>query len=124
MQGPTVRGILPKSMPGFIVLIFGMLVILVLPSSSKFISYRYVFSWSMYNGAWVHENYSLNYIDQTLSKTLSRDEVLDKFDINLLPYGLKPLKILCERENLLESITRDGRFPIEYYCSSDRREFE
>jgi len=117
-----VRSILPKSLPGLMVLIFGVLVIFALPTSSKFVSYRYLFSWSMYNGAWVHEKYTLSYIDPTLSSTLSRSEAIDKYNVNLLPYGIKPLKIFCDNDEFLKSVARDGKFSVKYYCNPNARD--
>jgi len=116
MNTPSIRSILPKSLPSLMVLIFGILVIVALPTTSKFISYRYLFSWSMYNGAWVHEKYTLNYTDQDTSRTLSRSEVIEKYNVNLLPYGIKPLKLFCDNDRLLKSVERDGRFSVKYYC--------
>ena len=116
MNTPSIRSILPNSLPSLMVLIFGILVIVALPTTSKFVSYRYLFSWSMYNGAWVHEKYTLNYIDKGNSRTLSRNEVIEKYDMNLLPYGITPLKIFCENDRLLKSVVRDGRFSAKYYC--------
>jgi len=104
------------------VLIFGVLVIFALPTSSKFVSYRYIFSWSMYNGAWVHEKYTLSYIDPTLSSTLSRSEAIDKYNVNLLPYGIKPLKIFCDNDEFLKSVARDGKFSVKYYCNPNARD--
>jgi len=122
MNTPSVRSILPKSLPGLMVLIFGVLVIFALPTSSKFVSYRYLFSWSMYNGAWVHEKYTLSYIDPTLSSTLSRSEAIDKYNVNLLPYGIKPLKIFCDNDKFLKSVARDGKFSVKYYCNPNARD--
>ena len=122
MNTPSVRSILPKSLPGLMVLIFGVLVIFALPTSSKFVSYRYLFSWSMYNGAWVHEKYTLSYIDPTLSTTLSRSEAIDKYKVNLLPYGVKPLEIFCKDDNSLKSVERDGKFSVKYYCNPNSRD--
>ena len=122
MNSPSVKSILPKSLPGLMVLIFGALVIIALPTSSKFVSYRYLFSWSMYNGAWVHEKYTLSYIDPTLSSTLSRSEAIDRYKVNLLPYGIEPLKIFCNDDRSLKSVERDGKFSIKYYCNPNSRD--
>lgn len=114
-----VKKLLPKSIAGITVLIFVMLVIIGLPSSSKFVSYRYVFSWSMYNGAWTHENYYLYFIGEISPKTFSREEVLAKYNVKILPYGLDPLKLFCEREVFLNSVERKGKFPATYKCMNN-----
>ena len=112
------KQLLPKSVPGLIVVTLGMLMILALPMTSKFVSYRYVFSWSMYNGAWVHENYSFHYEGGPL-EVFTRDGVLDKYKIYFLPYGLKPLQLLCQKERTLKFVQREGEFPATYYCASN-----
>lgn len=118
MHSASVKRITPKSIIGKLVLILGMLVILGLPTSSKFFTNRYVFSWSMYNGAWVHEYYLLNYDDSTESKKLLREDVLRNYKLKLLPYGLKPLEMICQSDKLLKSVERKGEYPIAYTCYS------
>mgnify|MGYP000203045325 CR=1 FL=1 len=118
MHSSSVKRITPKSTVGKLVLILGMLVILGLPTSSKFFTNRYVFSWSMYNGAWVHEYYLLNYDDSTESKKLSREDVLRNYKLKLLPYGLKPLEMICRSDKLLKSVERKGEYSIAYTCYS------
>ena len=118
MHSASVKRITPKSIVGKLVLILGMLVILGLPTSSKFFTNRYVFSWSMYNGAWVHEYYLLNYDDSTESKKLLREDVLRNYKLKLLPYGLKPLEMICQSDKLLKSVERKGEYPIAYTCYS------
>ena len=120
MRPFSVKEFLPKSIAGITVLIFVMLVIIGLPSSSKFVSYRYVFSWSMYNGAWTHENYYLYFVGETSPKTFSREEVLTKYNVKILPYGLNHLKLFCEREVFLNSVERKGKFPATYNCMDSR----
>jgi len=118
MHFSSVKRITPKSIVGKLVLILGMLVILGLPTSSKFFTNRYVFSWSMYNGAWVHEYYLLNYDDGTESKKLSREDVLRNYKLKLLPYGLKPLEMICQSDKLLKSVERKSEYSIAYTCYS------
>lgn len=123
MHSPKVKLLLPKSVPGLIIVTLGMLIIIALPVTSKFISYRYVFSWSMYNGAWIHENYSFHYEGEP-SEILTRDAVLNKYKIDLLPYGLKPLQLICQKEKTLKFVQRNGEFPATYNCASNQGGFK
>ena len=118
MDVESKRSCFPNSIAGRVIIATSILVMLIVPGYSKFISYRYVFSWSMYNGAWVHEYYLLNYDDSTESKKLLREDVLRNYKLKLLPYGLKPLEMICQSDKLLKSVERKGEYPIAYTCYS------
>ena len=44
----------------------------------------------------------------------------DKYNVKILPYGLDPLKLFCEREVFLNSVERKGKFPATYKCMNNR----
>jgi len=100
-------------------LIFGS-IILLLPISSKYIEYRYVFSWSMYNGSWEYEKYLVVSTDNTKQKSFTRSEIKELYGKKLLPYGEKALIEICKEDLSILSIERLGKNPIEVECKRQK----
>ena len=110
------RSCFPNSIAGRVIVATSILVMLIVPGYSKFISYRYVFSWSMYNGAWVPEVYRLNFLSPSQQITLSRDELHSRYGLSPLPYGKSSLLEICQTVPGLDSIERIGKFDAIQVC--------
>lgn len=109
-------GIFPKSVVARAILISLILVLVSIPASSKFGSYRYLFSWSMYNGAWVHETYQLTLIDAHTVVTISRKDLILKYNFSPLPYGKDSLREICGKDNRIKQVKRLNVFQDKLEC--------
>ena len=110
------RNFLPNSTAGRLIIVMAILVMLVVPGYSKFISYRYVFSWSMYNGAWVSEEYRLIFLSPAQEIYLTRSELASRYGLSPLPYGKNSLAETCQSISGLVSIERIGKFDAIQQC--------
>ena len=110
------RSYFPNSIAGRVIIITFILVMLTVPGYSKFISYRYVFSWSMYNGAWVPEEYHLIFRSPSQQITMTRNELASQYGLSPLPYGKSSLLEICETIPGLDSIERIGKFDAIQPC--------
>lgn len=110
------RSCFPNSIAGRIIIATSILVMLIVPGYSKFISYRYVFSWSMYNGAWMPEEYRLSFLSPSQQLTLTRNELASRYRLSPLPYGKSSLLEICQTIPGLNSIERIGKFDAIQPC--------
>jgi hypothetical protein len=110
------RSFFPISIAGRVIIAMSIFVMLIVPGYSKFISYRYVFSWSMYNGAWVPEEYRLSFLSPSRQIILTRNELAFRYGIRPLPYGKNSLLEICRTVPGLDSIERIGKFDAIQSC--------
>lgn len=109
-------GIFPKSIVARALLTSLILVMVSIPASSKFVSYRYLFSWSMYNGAWVYETYQLTLVDSDTVITISRKDLILKYNFRPLPYGKDSLREICGKDNEIKKVQRLNVFQDKLEC--------
>jgi hypothetical protein len=110
---------LPTSRALRVILIVTLSLLVAIPASSKFGTFRYQFSWSMYNGGWIPEIYTLTYSEPYRTTALERSALINMYKIKVLPYGIDALESVCKKDRSLIEIKRLGTFTNTHRCSSN-----
>jgi hypothetical protein len=107
---------IPKTQVGRFFTFVIVSAMVIIPGSSKIGTFRYSFSWSMYNGSWSYESYVLLTRDNKFV-VKNRNEILRITNTHILPYGSQPLKKICKTFLNVQSVTRIGRFNQNITCN-------